>query len=41
MKTLMIILNTVVVCYCVSLYVNQDPMKISIERAVLTAVLTE
>jgi hypothetical protein len=38
MKTFMIILNTAIICYCVHLYVNYDPMRSAIDRVVLEVV---
>ncbi len=38
MKILMIILNTAIVCYCVNLYVDYEPMAAAINRVVLEVV---
>ncbi len=38
MKTFMIILNTAIVCYCVALYNDYDPLTSAINRVVLEVV---
>lgn len=38
MKTFMIILNTAIVCSCVSLYLSYEPLAAAIDRVVFEVV---